>query len=160
MDFEKVAPGDLLLLDTDERLWKVDRRVLAGGLVAIRVVSRDGFDYTLARVGAGAGGDGLTILPYAGDDPPTAESPDDRPNYTLTNIDLRAGRAIELDEGKDAPPSPRPPASGPTDLGQTQESESPTRPPAAPPVGPDRPLAARTHFVDAVVALCVMLIRR
>ncbi len=167
MDSEKVAPGDLLLLETEDGLWKADRRILAGALVAIRVVSRDGFDYVLARVGTDFRPVGMPLSPFMRVDASTSESKGDQFEHLLKQGDVRTGRMIEPSDDEDAQSSPRPTASGPTDQDQAQErerAESSDRTPvarsASPPVGPDRTFAAQVNLVDAVIALCVMLIRR
>jgi len=48
----KVAPGDLLVMETDRAAWERNPRSLVGKLAVIRLRGPDGADHTLARIEA------------------------------------------------------------------------------------------------------------
>ena len=153
-DAEKVAPGDLLLLDADAEIWRANRQVLADALVVLHVRGRGGLDYALARIGSDAAGGRLAFDAF-GLDALATPVVGGKPGFTMRVGDERAGRAIELDD--------TPAGSPATGVGEGHSRERPEPKPKSP-RSEARRVADRSDMPGAlaikdVVAIMVMLIR-
>jgi len=153
-DAEKVAPGDLLLLDAGAEIWRANRQVLANALVVLHVRGRGGLDYALARIRSDTASGRLTFDAY-GLDALATPVVGGNPGFKMRDGDVRRGRAIELDD--------TPAGSPATSIGEGYSRDRPEPKPKAP--RPEaRRVADRSDMPGAldikdVVAISVMLIR-
>ena len=142
----KIAPGDLLVMETDHTAWGGNPRSLIGKLVVVRLRGSDGVDYTLARVESSPDTGRLTANIFGTGTVPLAQS---------------GGEAGAENEASQ-PGCKGPHASVWDPLAEFRKLASGGQ--VAAPKGfaalPLRPFVWAAPSVDDVVAVCVLMIRR